>query len=82
MLRLVLIVAGVVFALSVLVAGLILAVVLTVVSLLRGRRPSASWQTFRQARTRAASHMPGHRPSPAAQGEVIDIEARELPPRR
>jgi len=83
LLRLVLIVAGLVFALSVLVAGLILAVLLGIVSLLRGRRPSVSWQTMRQARTRAASHM-GHqrggRRAPPA-GDVIDIEARELPPR-
>jgi hypothetical protein len=78
-LRLVLIVAGLVFALSVLVAGLVLAVLLGVVSLLRGRRPTVGWQTLRQARTRASSHMAGRRTPP---GEVIDIEARELPPRR
>lgn len=80
-LRLVLIVAGLVFAFSVLVAGLILALVLGVVSLLRGRRPSAGWQAMRSARARAGAHMAGRAPRRHA-GEVIDIEARELPPSR
>lgn len=82
LLRFVLIVAGLVFALSVLVAGLLLAVVLGVVSLLRGRRPTVGWQTFQQARTRASSHMAGRRGPSAPAGEVIDVEVRELPPRR
>ncbi|MGA0609043.1 hypothetical protein [Caldimonas sp. KR1-144] len=78
-LRLVLILGGLVFALSVLVAGLILAALLTVVSLLRGRRPTASWQAVRRARSRAASHVSASRGAPRHSGEVVDIEARELP---
>lgn len=80
-LRLVLVVAGLVFALCILMAGLFVAVLLGSVSLLLGRRPTASWQAVHRARMRAASQMAGRRAEPH-RGEVIDIEARELPPSR
>jgi hypothetical protein len=76
LLRAVLALFGLVFMLSALLAGAILALGLTVWALLRGRRPPAarfSWRGF---------PPPGGRdrvpPRAAGSGEIIDIEAREV----
>ena len=73
--RLLLVAAGLVFAACLLVAGLVLTLLLVGWSLLRGRRP-------RVVRFRVDPRSPfaGMRRSPAeAPGEVVDIEAREVP---
>jgi hypothetical protein len=74
LLRLVLIAMGLVFTAALLGAGLVFTVLLLVWSLLRGRRP-------RVVRFRVDPRSPfaGMRPNPRAQGEVVDIEAREIP---
>jgi predicted lipid-binding transport protein (Tim44 family) len=85
--RLLLMVAGAVFFVSALVAAVIASVVVLVWSLLTGRRPAlvhfadGRWR-FRVRR----SAPPAAAPAPRApgSGDVIDIEAREIPdePRR
>lgn len=74
-LRLLLIAAGLVFGAFLLLAGLLLTLLFVGWSLLRGRRP-------RIVRFRMDPRSPfaGMRRAPAeAQGEVVDIEAREVP---
>lgn len=74
-LRLLLVAAGLVFAACLLVAGLVLTLLLVGWSLIRGRRP-------RIVRFRVDPRSPfaGMRRGPAeARGEVVDIEAREVP---
>ncbi|MGY4829849.1 hypothetical protein ACVNIS_14870 [Sphaerotilaceae bacterium SBD11-9] len=72
LLRLVLLAMGLVFAASLLVAGVVFSLVLVVWSLLRGKRP-------RVVRFRVDPRSPfgGMRTEP--RGEVVDIEAREVP---
>ena len=72
-LRLLLLTAGLVFAASLLVLGLVLTLLMVVWSLVRGRKP-------RVVRFRVDPRSPfaGMRPQPQAQGEVLDIEAREV----
>ena len=75
LLRLLLIGVGLVFAALLLAAGLVFTLVLVVWSLLRGRRP-------RVVRFRVDPRSPFagmRRGPPAQQGEVVDIEAREVP---
>ncbi len=75
LLRLALVAVGLVFAGLLLAAGLVFTVVLVLWSLLRGRRPQV-----RRFRVDPRSPFAGMRPGPAApQGDVVDIEAREVP---
>jgi hypothetical protein len=85
--RLLLMVAGAVLFVSALVAAVIASVVLLVWSLLTGRRPALV--QFADGRWRFRAHRtarPAGAPAPRApgSGDVIDIEAREIPnePRR
>ncbi len=64
--------AGLVFAAVLLVAGLTFTLLLLVWSLVRGRRP-------RVVRFRAAPGFGVRRETTQAQGDVVDIEAREVP---
>ncbi|MBC7956757.1 MAG: hypothetical protein H7Y33_12930 [Cytophagales bacterium] len=68
LLRLLVIAVGLVFAAVLLAAGLVFTVLLLVWSLLRGRRP-------RMVKFRV---NPGF-DAPPGRGEVVDIEAREIP---
>lgn len=76
--RLLLGAGGLLLVLALLVSGLVLALVLAVVALLRGRRPTLPHVVFGRP-------MPGLRPGAgrraAAPADVVDIEAREVPPR-
>ena len=74
LLRLMLVCMGLVFAAFLLVAGLTFTLLLLLWSLLRGRPP-------RVVRFRVDPRSPfaGMRPQPARRGEVVDIEAREVP---
>lgn len=82
LLRLVLVLAGLAFGAVVLVAGLVLATFIVIWSLLRGRRPQ-----LMRFRMRPGAHFGGPRGGAAfggmgrspAPGEVVDIEAREIP---
>jgi hypothetical protein len=80
--RAVVLAAGLVFGLSLLVAGLVLALVVTVWSLLRGRRPTVvQFRRFsaRSWTTGFGGMPPGFGATPRQRGgEVIDIEAREV----
>lgn len=72
-LRLLLVLAGLVFGAVLLVAGLVFAVLVVVWSLLRGRRPKV-------VRFRMNPGVPfGGMRRPAASADVVDIEAREVP---
>ncbi|MBX3618763.1 MAG: hypothetical protein KF891_02050 [Rhizobacter sp.] len=73
LLRLVLVLAGLVFGAVLLVAGLVFAVVLVVWSLLRGRRPQAV-----RFRMKPGAPFDGMRRN-ASPADVVDIEAREVP---
>jgi hypothetical protein len=73
LLRLVMVVVGLAFGLLAVLFGLVLAFWLIVWSLLRGRKPKV--QRFRM---NAGQPFGGMRPR-APQGEVVDIEAREVP---
>ena len=88
-LRGVMLIAGLVFALALFVAGALLVGGVLLWSLLRGRRPAvpAQWQMFRAAARqpfRAAGMRagadPARRPGRGHDDEVVDVEARELPP--
>ena len=87
LLRLLVVVFSLVFLASLVVAGLVAALVLSVWALLRGRRPTvADFGLFRRYRwtdihTRTSAWTPG-RGTSRASGGVIDVEARELPPRQ
>ncbi len=72
LLRLLVIAAGLVFAAVLLVAGLVFTLMLLVWSLLRGRPPRMV--RFRTNPTFGASHS-----ARQAGGDVVDIEAREVP---
>lgn len=91
LLRGVLLIAGAVFALAVLAAGLIAAVGVVLWALLRGRWPEmkAGWQIFRAVRSRRPPFAGGmRRPGAAPRGgtvvdaEVVDVEVREIPSHR
>lgn len=72
LLRFLLVAAGMVFAAVLLVAGLAFTMLLLVWSLVRGRRP-------RVVKFRAAPGFGAFRGAARPQGEVVDIEAREVP---
>ncbi len=72
LLRLLVIAAGLVFAAVLLVAGLVFTLLLLVWSLLRGRRP-------RVVKFRVDPSFGAHRGAGPASGDVVDIEAREVP---
>jgi hypothetical protein len=75
LLRVLLVCIGVVFAAILLAAGIVFTLVLLVWSLLRGRRP-------RVVRFRVDPRAPFagmRRGADQARGEVVDIEAREVP---
>lgn len=73
-LRLVLLAMGLVFAAGLLLVGVVFTLLFLVWSLVRGRRP-------RVVRFRMDPRSPfaGMRPRAAAQGDVVDIEARVVP---
>ena len=72
LLRFLMIAAGLVFAAVLLVAGLAFTLVLLVWSLVRGRRP-------RVVKFRVDPGFGTFRGATRPQGEVVDIEAREVP---
>jgi hypothetical protein len=72
LLRLLVIAAGLVFAAVLLVAGVAFTLMLLVWSLLRGRPP-------RMVRFRTAPNFGAARSARQAAGDVVDIEAREVP---
>ncbi len=74
LLRLVLVAVGLVFGLLALLFGLVLAFWLIVWSLLRGRKPQV--KRFRMRPSQPFGGMGGRR---APAGDVVDIEAREVP---
>lgn len=76
LLRLVLVAVGLVFGLMALLAGMVLAFWLIVWSLLRGRKPQV--RRFRMKPSQPFGGM-GSRRAPA--GDVVDVEAREVPDR-
>ena len=87
-LRLLFALAAAVFAVSLLLAGLLTVVFVLLRALLTGRKPAAFvvWQRFRQAaswtpRTRpgAAPSGPGARVVPA--DDVVDVPSRDVTPR-
>ncbi len=71
-LRLLVIAAGLVFAAVLLLAGLVFTLLLLVWSLLSGRRP-------RVVKFRVDPSFGAHRGAGPASGDVVDIEAREVP---
>lgn len=82
LLRLVLVLAGLVFGAVVLVAGLVFAAFIVIWGLLRGRRPQVM-----RFRTHTGSPFGDLKGGPAfggmgraaPRGDVVDIEAREIP---
>lgn len=72
LLRFLLVAAGMVFAAVLLVAGLAVTMLLLVWSLVRGRRP-------RVVKFRVDPGFGAFRGAARPQGEVVDIEAREVP---
>ena len=72
LLRLLMVAAGLVFAAVLLVAGLTFTLLLLGWSLVRGRRP-------RVVKFRAAPGFGMRREAAPPQGDVVDIEAREVP---
>ena len=80
LLRAVAVLAGLVFGLSLLAAGVVVALGVVVWSLVRGRRPAGlQFRRFTQARWGGFTGAPFAQPG-ASRGEVIDIEAREVSP--
>ncbi|MDN3920147.1 hypothetical protein [Roseateles violae] len=73
--RLVLAAATVVLVLGLMAVALFTMLVLIAWSLIRGRRPKIDVSGFARARGRFAPGRPGARPV----GEVVDVEAREVP---
>jgi hypothetical protein len=69
LLRVVVLLAGLVFAASMLVAGVVVALVFVLRSLLAGKRPAS-------VRWRMAS---GSRHAGAHMGDVVDVQVREVP---
>lgn len=84
MVRLSLLVAGAVFFLSLLVAGVVVAGVYTLWSLLRGRRPTLQdilkFQRNRTGWTAGFGGQPGQRHSqrPTSGDDVVEVQAREV----
>lgn len=84
-LRLTLLVAGAVFFMSLLVAGIVVAGAYTLWSLLRGRRPTLQ-DILRFQRGRAAGwsagfgtrSSPGRSHRPTSGGDVVEVQAREV----
>ncbi|GIX25310.1 MAG: hypothetical protein KatS3mg122_2541 [Caldimonas sp.] len=84
LLRLLVVVCSLVFLASLVVAGLFVAVVLSVWALLRGRRPNlAELGRFRACRWRDLRARAGAmgRGRSSVSNEVIDVQAREVPSR-
>lgn len=80
MLRAVAVLAGLLFAASLLVAGAVVALALVLRALLTGRRPAGV--QWRMSRGRFGH---GARDARTPPGEVVDVEARDVtdaPPRR
>jgi len=86
--RLVLVAAGAVFFFSLLLAGVLAALGLTLWSLLRGRRPVLAdlWQVQRTMRARARARGFGdwprsrHTAAPTAPEDIVEVQAREVMP--
>jgi hypothetical protein len=83
-LKVVLALAGVVFTLSLLVVGLLVAAAFVLFSLLRGRKPALRWQTVRQGGAGVWRQAPGAQSAArsgvsGSAGDVVDVEAREVP---
>lgn len=80
--RLVFFAAVVVLAIGLLALGLVLALVLGLVALVTRRRPrwGARWQQQTQAWGHQAWRRYGRGRAPAAQGEVVEAEVREVRP--
>lgn len=86
LLRLVLALAAAVFAISLLLAGLVAVVFMLLRALLTGRKPAPVmvWQRYRQAsasRWTRRSSAEGRDGPRAAVADVVDVEARDIPPR-
>ncbi|WP_140631535.1 hypothetical protein [Methylibium rhizosphaerae] len=82
LLRVVVLLAGLVFAASMLVAGVVVALVFVLRSLLAGKRPaSVRWRMASGSRGRSAPwfQTAGARHSGADMGDVVDVQAREVP---
>lgn len=78
LLRAVVVLAGLVFGLSLLAAGVVVALGVLLWSLVRGRRPTVlQFRRFTQARWGGFAGAPFAQPG-SPRGEVIDIEAREV----
>jgi hypothetical protein len=75
-------VAGLFFMLALLGIALMTVLGLTLWSLLRGRRPNVDMAArFARAYSGSGGFKAGRRPNirPRAEGEVVDVEVRELP---
>lgn len=80
LLRAVVVLAGLVFAASMLAAGVVLALVFVVRRLLGGQRPTAV--RWRMGSARWFGHGAAARASARHAAEVVDVEAREVPASR
>ncbi len=83
LIKLVLLVAALVFITSLLIAGLVVALLTAIWSLLTGRKPAAvtTFMRFRQASQQFRPGVwPGQRdPQAAAPADVVDVQAHEVP---
>lgn len=83
LLRVIVVLAGLVFAASVLVAGVVVALVFVLRNLLTGKRPTAvRWRTGYGPRMNAHwfRHAAAQRTAAARNpADVVDVEAREVP---
>lgn len=76
--RLTLLVAGAVFFVSLLLAGMVVAAAFTIWSLLRGRRPTLQ-DVFRFQRGRPSPFGASpFRTAPIDSGDVVEVQAREV----
>lgn len=77
--KLVLAAFGLVFAVSLLVAALVLMVLSLLKSLVTGKKPApfVAFSQFRQFKSRAGSAWP-YASTPKPQGDVVDVEVREV----
>lgn len=82
--RLVLWAAGAVFALSLLVAALVVVVVLTLRALFTGRKPEpvVVWRRWKTATESAAWSTRFGARGATADAEVVDVQAREVSPQQ
>lgn len=81
-LRIVVVLAGLVFAASMLVAGVVVALVFVLRNLVTGKRPAAvRWRMGSGPRMGAYwfKHPATQRAAAARQADVVDVEAREVP---